>query len=124
MVGSNQFSINPQESFRRSLKKLGKKNYSKTFLDEVERILEELIDNPYPSNSRFEPLPKNTKLPNGVTFHKIRMTISRGASGQIRIMYLVDEINFKIILLYIYNKNQFPKRPLDKDIATWIREAT
>jgi len=47
--------------------------------------LEDLIDDQYPNNSRNEPLPGKTQLPEDWTFHKLEIRFAKGASGQIRL---------------------------------------
>lgn len=122
MSGSNPFSIEKTDHFKRCFKKLYK-SHGDGFLDRVDSILKELIDNPYPLNSQPEPLPGKIKLPDGCTFYKLRFKIGKGNSGQIRLMYLVNQTTFEIIPLWIYNHEQFPKRPPDKDIVSIIIEA-
>ncbi|MBD2097121.1 hypothetical protein H6F90_18640 [Trichocoleus sp. FACHB-591] len=122
MTGSTPFSIEKSENFARSLKKLSKA-YNKEFIEIVVNILEGLIDAPYPPSSRDEPLPSKIKLPEGWTFHKLEFRCSKGASGQIRLMYLVNEEVSVIKPLWIYSHEQFVKRPPDKDIKNSIQEA-
>ncbi len=62
------------------------------------------------------------KLPNNWQFYKLVIVTTKGASGQIRIMYLVNEIERIIKLLWIYNHQQFQKRPPDKDIRAFIKD--
>ncbi|MHC5827743.1 MAG: hypothetical protein ACYT04_70635 [Nostoc sp.] len=52
--------------------------------------MEDLIEDQYPINSRNEPLPGKIELPQGWSFHKLELKVSKGASGQIRLMYLVN----------------------------------
>jgi hypothetical protein len=84
--------------------------------------LEDLIEDPYPTNSRDEPLPGKIHLPKQWTFHKLEIRVSKGASGQIRLMYLVNETACVIKLVWIYSHEQFAKRPADKDLKSIIRE--
>lgn len=121
MTGSILFEIEYTDNFERSFKKL-RKNYGDTFPELVISILEELTDNPYPPKSRQEPLPSKTKLPEGWTFHKLEFKIAKGASGQIRLMYLVNETTYQVKVLWIYNHEQFDKRPPDKDIVRIFRD--
>ncbi len=126
MTGSTPYLLEKSANFERSLKKLVKSYKSKSqqrdFLKVIGNYLEELIINPYPPQARTEPLPSGLKLPDEWQFYKLVIVIAPGASGQIRIMYLVDE-NQKIIKpLWIYNHQQFVKRPPDKDIKDVIKE--
>ncbi len=122
MVGSNRFSLEETDNVKRSFKKLSKVHRA-ALMDAVANILEELLDHPYPSNSREEPLPGKVRLPEGWTFHKIAFKIAQGASGQIRPMYLVNEETRRIRPLWIYSHEQFKGHPSDKDIRSVIQEA-
>lgn len=122
MTGSTHFSIEKTDSFQRSFKKLAKAQ-GQGFLELVAEALEELIINPYPLKAREEPLPGRTKLPAEWTFHKLEIRVGKGASGQIRLMYLVNESEGMIKPLWIYSHEQFAKRPPDKDLNTVIQEA-
>ncbi|MBW4513707.1 MAG: type II toxin-antitoxin system RelE/ParE family toxin [Timaviella obliquedivisa GSE-PSE-MK23-08B] len=121
MAGLPPFSIESTDSFQRSFKKL-EKVYRRKFLGMVEGILEGMIEDPYPLSSRQEPLPSKIQLPDGWTFHKLEFRISKGASGQLRLMYLVNSSTYVIRLLWIYSHEQFSKRPPDKDLKDVIRE--
>jgi len=113
-------------NFQRSLKKLVKSYKSliqkQEFISCIGDYLEQLILNPYLPQSRDEPLPNGIKIPQGWTFHKLVFSIAKGASGQIRLMYLVNESERIIKPLWIYNHEQFKKRPSDKIIGNVIKE--
>lgn len=47
----------------------------------------------------------------------------KGASGQIRIMYLVNKKDLIIKPIWIYNHEQFSNRPPDKDIKNVLNES-
>ena len=121
MTGSNPFSIEKTDNFKRTFKKLVKA-YGDDFLDIIADILENLIEEQYPINSRQEPLPKKLQLPEGWTFHKLEFKYRKGASGQIRLMYLVNDINCVIQLIWIYSHEQFTKRPDDKELKSVIKD--
>jgi mRNA-degrading endonuclease YafQ of YafQ-DinJ toxin-antitoxin module len=121
MTGSILYLLEKSSNFARSFKKLAK-NYNPDFIATVANCLEALILDPYPSKSRDEPLPKRTRLPQGWTFHKLELWVRKGASGQIRIMYLVNEELREIKLFWIYNHEQFSKRPSDDEIDDAIKE--
>jgi len=88
----------------------------------IDKVLENLIEDPYPNTSRREPLPRKLKLPEGWTFHRIEIRVSKGASGQIRLMYLVNQ-NIRIIrLVWIYSHEQFVKRPAETELNRVITE--
>lgn len=81
-----------------------------------------MLEEPYPRNSRREPLPRKIKLPDDWTFHKLELKLAKGASGQIRLMYLVSEQDKIIKPLWIYSHEQFAKRPSDRDISDAVKE--
>jgi mRNA-degrading endonuclease YafQ of YafQ-DinJ toxin-antitoxin module len=121
MSGSTPFSIEASDNFKRSFKKLAK-IHGASFVEMISKVLEELIDDQYPNNSRNEPLPAKIKLPEEWTFHKIDFRIAKGASGQIRLMYLVNATTCIIKLVWIYSHEQFSKRPADADLKSVLRE--
>ncbi len=103
MAGSTPYLLKKSANFERSFKKLAKSyksNHQKQeFIKIIGNYLEEIIINPYPPQSRNEPLPSGFKLPEDCGFYKLVIVITKGSSGQIRLMYLVDE-NKKILYLY------------------------
>ncbi len=121
MTGSTPFSIEASDNFKRSFKKLAKVQGTR-FVELVGEILEDLTEDQYPINSRNEPLPGKIQLAEGWTFHKLEFRISKGASGQIRLMYLVNTITCVIKPVWIYSHEQFAKRPGDKDLKSVIKE--
>ncbi|MCT7995663.1 hypothetical protein [Laspinema olomoucense] len=122
MTGSNPFLIEDSDGFNRSFKKIVK-THKDNFLELIAKTLEDLMADPYPNNSGREPLPRKCKLPEGWTFHKLKFRASTGASGQIRLMYLVNETTAMIKLVWIYSHEQFAKRPADADITSAIAES-
>jgi mRNA-degrading endonuclease YafQ of YafQ-DinJ toxin-antitoxin module len=121
VTGSTPFSIEESENFKRSFKKLVK-IHGIGFVEFVAEILEDLTEDQYPINSRNEPLPGKIQLTEGWTFHKLEFRISKGASGQIRLMYLVNPTACVIKLVWIYSHEQFTKRPADRDLKSVINE--
>lgn len=121
MTGSTPFLIEESENFKRSFKKLAK-THGANFVELVTEILENLTEDQYPLNSRNEPLPGKIKLGEEWTFHKLEFRISKGASGQIRLMYLVNNMTCIIKPVWIYSHEQFAKRPADKDLKSVIKE--
>jgi mRNA-degrading endonuclease YafQ of YafQ-DinJ toxin-antitoxin module len=121
MNGSTPFLIEESDNFKRSFKKLAK-TLGNDFLERVAEVLENLIEDQYPINSRNEPLPGKIQLAEGWTFHKLELKVARGASGQVRLMYLVNTNDCVIKLVWIYNHEQFAKRPADKDLKSVIKE--
>ncbi|MDJ0617079.1 MAG: hypothetical protein QNJ63_10090 [Calothrix sp. MO_192.B10] len=120
MTGSTPFLIEESDNFRRSFKKLAKV-HGNDFVELIAEVLENLLEEQYPINSRQEPLPSKINLPEW-TFHKLELKVGRGASGQIRLMYLVNTNDCIIKLVWIYSHEQFSKRPADKDLKSVIQE--
>ncbi|HEY9874343.1 MAG TPA: hypothetical protein V6D12_12955 [Candidatus Obscuribacterales bacterium] len=121
MTGSTPFLIEQSENFKRSFKKLAK-IHGVGFVELVAEVLEALTEDQYPINSRNEPLPGKIQLAEGWTFHKLEFRVSQGASGQIRLMYLVNATACVIRVVWIYSHEQFAKRPADKDLKSVIQE--
>lgn len=121
MAGSTPFSIEESDNFKRSFKKLAK-IHGASFVELIAEVLEALIEDRFPINSRREPISRKIQLPEGWTFHKLELRIARGASGQIRLMYLVNTTDCVIKLVWIYSHEQFAKRPADKDLKSVIQE--
>lgn len=122
MTGSTPFSIEPSDNFERSFKKLAKIHNKGNFAEIIGKSLEQLVEEQYPPNSRQEPLPSNLKLSENWTFHKLTIKISKGASGQIRLMYLVNKNLCIIRLVWLYSHEQFSTRPKDKELKSIIEE--
>lgn len=126
MAGSNPFLIDKSaeffgKSFRKLIKSTGQ-GLQKTLIDETGRLIEGLANDPRPTSSRQETKPKQIPLPPLCEFRKLSFTISKGAAGQIRLMYLADFDRQVIKPLWIYSHEQFAKRPPDRDIATAIAD--
>ena len=119
MTGLPLYSIEKSEFFERTFKKLAKP-YRRDSLDKLVDAIAGLTNNPYSLKSRAEPLPSKILLPDDWTFHKLEIWVSKGASGQVRLMYLVNEEAQLIRLLWAYNHEQFAKRPDDKDLRESI----
>lgn len=121
MTGSTPFSIEESDNFKRSFKKL-RKVHGDAFIEFIVNVLEDLLIDQFPPNSRQEPLPSKINLPEGWTFHKLEFRFSQGASGQIRLMYLVNSTICIIKPVWIYSHEQFTKRPADADLKSVIKE--
>ncbi|NET43799.1 hypothetical protein [Okeania sp. SIO2B3] len=126
MTGSTLFSIEKTTNFKQTFKKLVKTYKSKSqkeeFIQVITKCLEELIINPYLPQARPEALPNGQKLPNECQFYKLALTIAKGASGKIRLMYLVYEKKRVINPFWIYSHQQFEKRPPDRVLKDVIQE--
>jgi hypothetical protein len=125
VTGSNPFSIEKTDYFEFSFRKLAKstaKGLKRDLVDKVDEIIQSLLEEARPSFSRQEPCPKKVNLPPLCEFRKIELTISKGASGQIRLMYLADFSARIIKPIWIYSHEQFSKRPPDSDLTDVIRQ--
>ena len=127
MTGSTPYLNEKSSNFERSFKKLVKSYKSRkeqeNFVNLISHLLEdELSYNPYPIQARNEPLPNGLKLPFDWRFYKLVIVVAKGASGQVRLMYLVNENERIIKPLWIYNHQQFTKRPPDQDLKNIINE--
>ncbi|MGK7961098.1 type II toxin-antitoxin system RelE family toxin [Crocosphaera sp.] len=118
--------IEKTEQFEKSFKKLVKSYKSKSqqveFVNFISNYLDEITNNPYPNKSRSESLPNGLKLPQEWVLYKLRIMFAKGASGQIRMLYLVNEQDRIIKPLWIYSHKQFAKRPPEQDIKTVIKQ--
>lgn len=127
MTGLHPFKLdNSSDNFIRSFKKI-KKSFPSTRVSEnfakiVGDILFDLTTEPRPIKSRQEPCPSKFDLPENWEFRKIEFSFSKGASGQIRIMYFVDLTTKIIKPIWIYSHEQFSKRPSDKDLKSIIMD--
>lgn len=120
--GCSHYSINETEKFLRSFKTLAKKHKrNNAFIPCVTAEIDKLRTNPKIAQ---EPLPAKLFriMPPDLGFFKSRFSVSNGTSGQIRLMYLVDDIHCNVILLWIYSHEDFAKRPPDKDLTTLIKQ--
>lgn len=83
-----------------------------------------MSSNPFLDSSFAEAIPGGLRLPEGWEFRKyyFDMPSLRGASGQGRLMYLVNRSLTLIELVWIYTHNEFEKRPPDKNLKQLIQE--
>ena len=120
------YKVIPSAKFTRNLKALKKQYKSKRaaqpFIDCIGDIVEALSQNPYPDASRLEPWP-NISYPSW-EFRKLIFSVPgrSGASGEGRLMYLVNQQRLLILLIWLYTHEDFKKRPPDKDLKTLMRE--
>jgi hypothetical protein len=127
VTGLNLFSIDRQsESFKRSFRKLYKGTavgLKPILLDQLESVITGLAEDQRPTLSGMEPCPKKIIVPPLCEFRKLTFTISTGAAGQIRLMYLV---NFDLRLikpLFVYSHKQFATRPSDSEMRDFMKVA-
>jgi hypothetical protein len=91
-----------------------------------EQLQDQLCSDPYLPQSRSEPLPSNITLPEGIEFRKLEFKMQPrrgGASGEGRLMYLVDSEQYLVILVWIYTHEELPGRPDDKSLRSTIQDA-
>ena len=126
--GSPRYRVVPSDKFTRALKTL-KKSYksqreTKVFTDVIGDIVKALTHQPRPDSSRLEPWPANLNSPDDCEFRKLVFSVPgrKGASGEGRLMYLVNDQRLIIQLVWLYTHEEFKKRPPDKDLKTLMRE--
>jgi mRNA-degrading endonuclease YafQ of YafQ-DinJ toxin-antitoxin module len=98
---SCRVSLHPLQKVSGVLFKKLAKNYRSDLTEQVSKTLEVLLKDPYPRNCRQEPLPGSLKV---------------------RLIYLVNESQAVIQLIWIYSHEQFKKRPADRDLQRVIEE--
>ena len=117
----------PSSKFERSIKLLKKSYKSKqdaqTFVAVVTNIVQGLVIEPRPENSRLETWPSNLRS-DDQEFRKLVFILPgrKGASGEGRLMYLIDDARQIIHLVWIYTHEEFKKRPPDKDLKGIMQE--
>lgn len=125
--GSSSYRIAPSAKFTRAVKGYQKtyksKREAKAFLDCIGNIVDTLSQSPKPQNSRQEPWPANLSYPVW-EFRKLTFSMPgrSGASGQGRLMYLVNDQLMIICLFWLYTHEENKKRPPDKDMKTLMQE--
>ena len=126
--GSPRYRVVPSDKFVRALKILKKtyksKRETQIFTDEIASIVEVLTYHPRPDSSRLEPWPANLNSPDDWEFRKLVFPVPgrKGASGEGRLMYLVNDQRLVLRLVWLYTHEEFKKRPPDKDLKSLMRE--
>jgi len=89
------------------------------------QLIDNLCSDPRPSNSALEPIPGKMALPKELEFRKLRfgMLGLKGASGQGRLMYLINSIQSSIILVWIYTHEEYEGRPDEKSLEAVLQDA-
>lgn len=129
MTGSQKYLIVPTKNFERWLKKLVKHYRGGREKQAFQALIAQLTGNlcldPHPSNSALEPIPRKITLPEELEFRKLRFAMPglRGASGQGRLMYLVNFVQHSIVLVWIYTHEEFEKRPDEKNLKVALQDA-
>lgn len=114
--------------FEHSFKKFIKKHpYKQKIVAKLKEITKGLEIDPtfakYTIKASEEPISYGFLNESASTFWKIRFTAGKGAAGQIRLMYLVNDAEKIVILIYIYDHKQYAKRPPDDYLKNVIRDA-
>ena len=123
---SMTYKVIPSAKFTRNLKALKKQYKSKraahSLITCIGDIVEALTSQPQPDGSRLEPWP-NIHYPDW-EFRKLIFPVPErsGASGEGRLMYLVNQQRLLILLVWLYTHEDFKKRPPEKDLKTLMRE--
>lgn len=129
MTGSQKFLKVPTRNFERWLKKLLKRYKGSRDKQAFQVFIAQLIDSlsfdPRPSNSVYEPIPGKLALPKELEFRKLRFAMPnlRGASGEGRLMYLINSVQNSIVLVWIYTHEEFEGRPDEKILRTVLQDA-
>jgi hypothetical protein len=124
--GSPTYKVVPSAKFTRNVKVLKQQYKSKraaqSFIDCIADIAKALALHPQLEGSRLEPWP-NLNYPDW-EFRKLIFLVPErsGASGEGRLMYLVNQQQRLIRLVWLYTHEEFKKRPPDKDLKTLMRE--
>ena len=127
MTGSNPFSISRVHVFERTLKTFVGK-YSKGERPKLKQcivgLLNDLSLDPFRAGSLEEPFPDGLGIDRTVmSFRKFRLRYAKGASGQLRLIYLVFPEERILAPIWIYSHEEYVKRPAVGMIASAVREA-
>jgi mRNA-degrading endonuclease RelE of RelBE toxin-antitoxin system len=126
--GWQMFRVQPLPKFERSAKVLKKgfksKRQQQQFVDAVTELIRALVQEPRHPDSRLEPIPKGVEVPEGWEFRKLVFDVpgSAGAAGEGRLVYLVNDRDGLIKLLWLYTHEEFKGRPPDKDLKQVLQE--
>jgi hypothetical protein len=124
---AENYRVVPSGKFERTVKSLKKgyksKQDAQTFVGVVTNIVQGLTITPRPDSSRLESWPSNLRSDEW-EFRKLVFILPgrKGASGEGRLMYLIDDARKLIQLIWIYTHEEFKKRPPDKDLKGIMQE--
>lgn len=128
VVGLLEYQVKPSSKFTRNYKILSKAFKSSRQKDDFETQIREIVKSiqkdPKLQGSFNEPLPSNLSLPADYELRKYTFQIPnrKGAAGEGRLIYLVDNSTKLIILIWLYSHEDFKKRPPDQDLASVIKD--
>lgn len=132
MTTSNDFRLEPSETFEKSLLALENQTYGRhdkkgreALRASLAKIFVDLCGWPNVAGCRKEPFPSNIGAEHtaaGWTFHKLEFSTPRanGAARQGRLMLLVHMTDRVIVPTYIYTHQQFPGRVPDGSLTDRI----
>jgi len=127
MTGSTPYSISQVRVFQHGLKKFIKqyqRHERERIVSQISSLLESLTIDPFRLGSAEEPLPPGVSLDRReASFRKFRLRYARGASGQLRLMYLVLLEQRTIAPIFVYSHEEYAKRPPSGAMSSAIREA-
>ncbi|MEG4282502.1 hypothetical protein QUB68_05190 [Microcoleus sp. A006_D1] len=131
MKGSEQFHIKLSNKFERSQEELSRVRYRKNpaglvkFLELIQKLIRILsvAPRPRPPLGHFEQWPKGSSR-EGWELWKLefKMPQLQGASGQGRLIYLLDITKQEVVLVWIYTHAEFEKRPPDSSLKRLLRK--
>lgn len=127
MSGSTQFEIKLSEKFQRTLERIVKKCcQSKAERQKLKKYLVELWDKLATADPELKsvrcPWIKKIPQPEYVELRKLKFKVPnrKGASGEGRILYLLDHKNLQVIMLWIYTHEEYKVQPPPKDLKEAI----
>jgi hypothetical protein len=128
VTGLFPFQIEASSKFQRSYKLLLKRHckgarQKQALIDTISELVNNLAADPL-TDANPETLPRGLTIADEWRFYKLRFRMPNvtGASGQGRLMYLVNQ-NLKVIkLAWIYTHAEYEKRPEDRELKDLLRE--
>lgn len=132
MANSGSFQTRRSENFDKTYKALVKGHYRKNrrgredFEKQLAGFVALLRSDPRlpPPFGGLEPWPKGTYR-EGWELRKLHFDPPelRGASGEGRLIYMIDTERSVVYLIWIYTHHEFPTRPPDKSLRQVVEEA-
>lgn len=134
MTGSTHFGISLSDNFARTVKRLAKSCYKsekekqlfRACLEEIYQSLKIRPDNPPDFYSVTCQWLRGLSYQDGCELRKLFFSMPgrSGASGEGRLLYIVDNFNNSVVLQWIYTHEQYKKQPpynaLKEVVLEWI----